>query len=104
MKAIWKNKIIAESDDTLVIENNHYLPHNSVKKEFLQISLTTTECPWKAAANYFGIVVEGETNQYATWYYKETKEDSIKRVAQCNNCKGDFANYIAFGRGVEIVE
>ena len=91
MKAIWNNKIIAESDQTVVIENNHYFPQESIKKEYFKTSETHSTCPWKGKASYFTIAVEGKENKDAAWYYPEpsAKAESIK-------------NHIAFWKGVEV--
>ncbi|MES0492055.1 MAG: DUF427 domain-containing protein [Leptospirales bacterium] len=91
MKAIWKNHTIAESDKTIVIENNHYFPAGSVKKEFLKESQMQTVCPWKGKASYYDLVVDDDVNQEAAWYYSEPKETA-------QNIKG----YIAFWRGVVV--
>jgi uncharacterized protein (DUF427 family) len=74
MKAIWNNTVIAESDDTLVVENNHYFPAESIKKEFFKSSDTLTNCPWKGMASYYSVKVDGKTNPDAAWYYPETSE------------------------------
>ena len=84
MKAIWNGQVIAESDDTLVIEGNHYFPVESVNKEFLKQSESETVCHWKGTANYYHLEVDGRTNRDAVWYYAEPSElaKSIKgRVA-----------------------
>ena len=91
MKAIWNNKVIADSDDTIVIEKNHYFPPDSVRMEFLSDSDTTSVCPWKGNASYYDITVEGKTNRDAAWYYPDPKEAA-------EHIKG----YIAFWKGVEI--
>jgi uncharacterized protein (DUF427 family) len=93
MKAIWNNKIIAESKDTIVIENNHYFPPESVNREFLKDSNTHTVCPWKGTASYYTLEVDGSENKDAAWYYPEAK-DAAKGIE----------NYIAFWRGVQISE
>lgn len=92
MKAIWNKKIIAESNDTIVIENNHYFPPESLNKQFLKDSGFQTTCPWKGKASYYSLDVDGEVNKDAAWYYPEPKEKakSIK-------------NYVAFWKQVEIV-
>lgn len=97
MKAIWENQVIAESDETIVIEDNHYFPPASVKKEYLEESDYTTICPWKGEAHYYNIVVDGKQNDNAAWYYPVPKEGSVEKVGH------DFANYIAFWNGVEII-
>jgi uncharacterized protein (DUF427 family) len=84
VKAIWNETIIAESDDTVVVENNHYFPLASVREAALQPSTKTSHCPWKGTANYYSVVVDGKTNADAAWYYAEplTAAAAIKgRVA-----------------------
>ena len=93
MKAIWNGKVIAESDQTVVIENNHYFPKDSIHKEFFMESDTHTTCPWKGVASYYSLEVEGAQNPDAAWYYPETRE-LAKHIE----------GYIAFWHGVEIVE
>lgn len=93
MKAIWNNTVIAESNNTLVIENNHYFPADSIKKEFFKSSEMHTTCPWKGVASYYSIEVDGQTNVDAAWYYPETSE-LAKQI------KGR----IAFWKGVSIEE
>lgn len=92
MKAIWKDVTLAESDDTIVVEDNHYFPPDSVKKEYLKESDTHTTCPWKGEASYYNVVVSDEVNKDAAWYYPEPKE-----AAQ------QIKDYVAFWKGVEVV-
>lgn len=96
MKAIWNGKVIAESSDTIVIENNHYFPKESVKKEYLKISDYSTSCPWKGKASYFDIEFDGNVNKNAAWYYPTPKKEAKEVVGH------DFTNYIAFWKGVEV--
>jgi len=91
MKAIWNDKVIAESNDTLVVENNHYFPRESVKKEFLKDSSTHTSCPWKGTASYYSLDVDGKENKDAAWYYPETKPAA-----------NQIRDYIAFWKGVKV--
>ena len=91
MKAIWNNEIIAESEDTVVVENNHYFPLSSLNKEFISDSETTTYCGWKGTANYYHLTVNGETNKDAVWYYAEPKE-SAKEIQ----------GRVAFWKGVAV--
>ena len=93
MKAIWKRQTIAESNDTLVVENNHYFPPDSVDRSFLMDSKTTTTCPWKGKAHYYTLVVNGEQNPDAAWYYPKPKPAAK-----------EIKDYVAFWRGVEISE
>lgn len=91
MKAIWNGQVLAESDKTIVIENNHYFPPSSINKEFFKDSELHTTCPWKGLASYYTIDVNGEQNVDAAWYYPKTK-------ALADQIEG----YIAFWKGVEI--
>lgn len=93
MKAIWNNKIIAESNKTIVVERNHYFPPESVNKEFFEESGTHTTCPWKGLASYHTLVVDGKRNPDAAWYYPAPRELA----------KG-IKNYVAFWKGVTITE
>jgi uncharacterized protein (DUF427 family) len=93
MKAIWNNQIIAESNDTVVIENNHYFPPESIKQEYFNSSDTHTRCPWKGLASYYTLLVNGDENTDAAWYYPEPS-DAAKSI------KG----HVAFWKGVEISE
>jgi len=93
MKAIWNGKIIAESDETINIENNHYFPPSAVNMKFLKKVETHTTCPWKGEASYYDIVVDGEVNTDAAWYYADPKPMA----------KG-IKNYIAFWKAVKIIK
>ncbi len=93
MKAIWNGKVIAESNDTVVVEGNHYFPANSIKKEYFKDSDTHSVCPWKGTASYYTVDVDGNANADAAWYYPETS-DLAKQI------KG----YVAFWKGVEVTE
>ena len=93
MKAIWNNQVIAESDDTIVIEGNHYFPPETIKKEYFEKTDYHTVCPWKGTASYYTLKVDGQENKDAAWYYPDTKEMAKK-----------FENYVAFWKGVEITE
>ena len=96
MKATWNNQIIAESDETIVIEGNHYFPLASVNADFLVSSDYMTECHWKGTAHYYNVLVEGSINENAAWYYPQPKAGSVERVGK------DFANYVAFWKGVSV--
>ncbi len=93
MKAIWNEQVIAESDDTVVVEGNHYFPMTAVRESFLENSDTTSFCPWKGTANYYTLVVDGKQNADAAWYYKEPKEAAR-----------NIAGRVAFWKGVQVVE
>ena len=91
MKALWESEVIAESDNTVVVEGNHYFPPESVRREYLQPSKTTTVCPWKGTASYYNVVVGGRENPDAAWYYPDPKEaaDTMK-------------DRVAFWRGIKV--
>ena len=91
MKAIWNNSVIAESDDTIIVEGNHYFPKDAVKKELLKPSDTHTVCSWKGTASYYSLQVNGATNEDAAWYYEDPKE-AAKQVK----------DRIAFWKGVKV--
>lgn len=93
MRAIWNGETIAESNDTIVIEGNHYFPADAVKKEFFKKSDTHTVCPWKGTASYYTLEVNNDTNKDAAWYYPEAKE-AAKAIE----------GRIAFWKGVEVVQ
>ena len=91
MKAIWNGAILAESDNTVVVEGNHYFPADSIKKEYFQDSSTNSTCSWKGVANYYSIQVDGQVNKDAAWYYPSTKE-------KAKNIEG----YVAFLKCVKV--
>jgi uncharacterized protein (DUF427 family) len=74
MKAIWNGATIAESDDTVVVEGNHYFPEASLKREYVTFSNHRSMCPWKGQAHYYSLMVNGDMNQNAAWYYPEPSE------------------------------
>lgn len=104
MKAIWNGQIIAEAENILNIEGNKYFPPESLKKEFFTSSDFHTTCPWKGEASYYNIIVDGQTNENAAWFYPRPKEGSIPVVGDWNNGQGDFTNWVGFWNGVEVVE
>jgi len=91
MKAVWNNQVIAESNETIVVEGNYYFPEESINKEYISESSTNTVCPWKGTASYFSVNVDGKENVDAAWYYPEPSE-------LAKNLK----NYVAFWNGVEV--
>jgi uncharacterized protein (DUF427 family) len=93
MKASWENAVLADSGQTVIVEGNHYIPPDSIKKEYFKSSDTHTTCHWKGLASYYHVQVGDKLNQDAAWYYPEPKEaaKSIK-------------NYVAFWRGVKVGE
>ena len=76
MKAIWNNTLIAESDDTVLVEGNHYFPESALKREFITFSNHKTSCPWKGQASYYSLLVKGELNTDAAWYYADPKPEA----------------------------
>lgn len=91
MKAMWNGKVIADSDDTVVVEGNHYFPRSSVNNDYLSKSNHTSSCPWKGTANYFSIEVDGNSNENAAWYYAEPK-----------SAANEIKDRVAFWHGVEV--
>ena len=91
MRAIWNQAILAESDQTIVVEGNHYFPANSIRTEYFRTTGTHTTCPWKGEASYYDIVVDGQVNKDAAWYYPSTSE-AAKQIE----------GYVAFWKGVQV--
>lgn len=90
-QARWNGAIIAQSDDTVIVESNHYFPAESVNQALLRPSATTSVCPWKGTAHYYSLSVDGADNIDAAWYYPETKPAA-----------DEIRGRIAFWKGVEI--
>ena len=93
MKAIWNNTVIAESRETIVIEGNHYFPPESIRREYFLASDTHTFCGWKGEASYYSLSVDGKVNNDAAWLYLAPK-DAAKEIS----------GYVAFWKGVTVVE
>jgi uncharacterized protein (DUF427 family) len=91
VKAIWNGQLIAESNDTVVVEGNHYFPLPAVKKEYLEDSFHTSVCPWKGTANYYTLNVDGKKNEDAVWYYQEP-----------SNAARQIKDHVAFWKGVSV--
>jgi uncharacterized protein (DUF427 family) len=91
MKAIWHDTVLADSDDTVVVEGNHYFPESSLKREYVTFSNHRTTCPWKGQAQYYSLIVNGEMNENAVWYYPEPSEAA-------RQIKGR----VAFWKGVQV--
>jgi uncharacterized protein (DUF427 family) len=90
-QAVWNGAILAESNNTIVVEGNHYFPAETINKEYFKDSETHTTCGWKGVASYYTIEVEGKVNKDAAWYYPNPK-DAAKNIA----------GYVAFWRGVQV--
>jgi len=91
MKAIWRGAILAESNNTVVVEGNHYFPPDSIRPEFFQKSDRHTHCPWKGDASYYDIAVDGAVNEGAAWYYPKPKEAAA-----------NIRDRVAFWKGVTV--
>lgn len=91
MKAIWNNTVLAESNETVVVEGNHYFPADSINRDYFRDSSTHTVCPWKGTASYYDVVVNGEVNKDAAWYYP-TPKDAAKEITE----------RVAFWKGVQV--
>ena len=92
-KAIWKETVLAESDQTRIVEGNHYFPKSSLRSEHFRDSEATTVCGWKGTANYYDVVVDGAINEQAAWYYADPKDAAA-----------EIKDHIAFWKGVQIEE
>jgi uncharacterized protein (DUF427 family) len=90
-RALWKGQVIAETDQHELVEGNVYFPPDSIRREFFQPSSTTTVCGWKGTANYYNVVVDGQENQDAAWYYADPKPAAA-----------NIKDHIAFWRGVTV--
>ena len=97
MRAIWNGATLAESDDTLVVEGNHYFPADSVEQAYFADSDTRTTCAWKGEASYRTVVVDGQSNPDAAWYYPAPKEADY-----AGSTAADFKDRVAFWKGVTI--
>ena len=91
MKATWNGVTLAESDDTVLVEGNHYFPAASLKREYVTFSNTHTVCPWKGTASYYSLLVDGELNADAVWYYPEPKPEAEM-----------VRDRVAFWKGVKV--
>jgi uncharacterized protein (DUF427 family) len=91
VQARWNGAVIADSDDTVIVEGNHYFPRSDVRADALTDSATTSVCPWKGTAHYHSLVVNGQTNADAAWYYPDPKPAAE-----------EIRDRIAFWRGVEV--
>lgn len=91
MRATWNGAILAESEQTVVVEGNHYFPPDSVNREYFQGSNKQTTCPWKGRASYFDVVVGGQVNKDAAWTYPAPKPAAAQ-----------IRDYVAFWRGVRV--
>ena len=93
MKAMWNNEILADSEDTVVVEGNHYFPETSLRREHFRPSNTHTTCGWKGEASYFDVVVGDSVNRDAAWYYPDPKPAASQ-----------IRGRVAFWRGVVVMK
>ena len=91
MKAVWNGATLAESDQTIIVEGNHYFPPAAVNRELFQPSDTHTICHWKGKASYYTVAVDGKTNRDAAWFYADPKPEAAQ-----------IKDYVAFWRGVKV--
>lgn len=92
MKAIWKDTVLAESADTIVVEGNHYFPREAINPEYFLESSSHTVCPWKGMASYYDVVVYDDVNRNAAWYYPSPSQ-AAKQIE----------GYVAFWHGIRVV-
>ncbi|MCZ8235740.1 MAG: DUF427 domain-containing protein [Inhella sp.] len=93
MKAIWNGTVVAESDDTVVVEGNHYFPASSLKREFTTFSNHRSSCPWKGQAQWMSLFVNGEMLPDAVWFYPEPSDAAA-----------EIKDRVAFARGVQVID
>ena len=93
MKAIWNDTVLAESDDTVVVEGNHYFPAASLREEYFRESDHHSVCPWKGTSSYYDVVVGDAVNAQAAWHYPQPKEAAAQ-----------IAGRVAFWKGVRVVD
>jgi uncharacterized protein (DUF427 family) len=93
LKAVWNGATIAESDDTVLVEGNHYFPESSLNRRYVTFSNHRSSCPWKGMASYYSLMVDGQMNADAVWYYPEPKEAAAS-----------IAGRVAFWKGVKVTD
>jgi len=93
VRAVWNGTILAESDDTVIVEGNHYFPPDSVRWDHFTEATNTTVCPWKGTASYYDVAVDGAANPGAAWYYPEPKEAAA-----------EIKDRLAFWKGIEVTQ
>jgi uncharacterized protein (DUF427 family) len=91
MRATWNGAVLAESDDTTVVEGNHYFPPDAVDRTHLAPSDQHSVCPWKGEASYYDVVVDGKVNEAAAWYYPDPKPAAE-----------GIRDHVAFWHGVQV--
>jgi uncharacterized protein (DUF427 family) len=91
MKAVWNGVTVAESDETVVVEGNHYFPISSVREDLLRPSEQHTTCAWKGQASYYSVEVDGQLNEAAAWFYPDPKPEAAQ-----------IQGHVAFWKGVEV--
>ena len=91
MKAVWKDVVVAESDDTVVVEGNHYFPESALHREYFTFSNHKTTCAWKGQASYMSLLVNGEMNTDAAWFYADPKPEAA-----------EIKGRVAFWKGVKV--
>jgi uncharacterized protein (DUF427 family) len=91
VRAVWNGHVLAESEQTVIVEGNHYFPPQAVNREFFAASDTQTTCPWKGEASYYTVEVDGKSNPDAAWYYPEPKTEAAH-----------IRDYVAFWHGVDV--
>ena len=90
-QAVWQGTVLAESDQTVKVEGNHYFPPQSLRREFLVPSATTSTCPWKGTASYYDVTVDGQVNKDAAWYYPRPSPAAAQ-----------IEGHVAFWHGVQV--
>lgn len=91
-QARWHGALLAESNETILVEGNHYFPPTAINRQYFAENNTHTVCHWKGVASYYDVVVDGKVNGGAAWYYAQPKEEAAQ-----------IKDYVAFWRGVQVI-
>lgn len=91
IRAVWNGAVLAETEETVLLEGNHYFPADSLRREYFADSPTTSVCPWKGTAHYYSVTVDGQLNADAAWYYPEPSTKA-----------GQIKDHVAFWKGVQV--
>jgi len=93
MRAVWNGSVLAESDETVLVEGNHYFPSESLNTAHFALSQHTSRCPWKGTASYYDVEAGGERNENAAWTYPEPNKEAAQ-----------IKDHVAFWKGVQVTE
>ena len=101
-RAVWNGKVIAESDATEIVEGNVYFPEDSLKREYFRPSSTTSTCPWKGQARYLNLLIDGQDNPDAAWYYPEPSTEATREAAKRGRLRSKTRAFIDWPPGLSL--